>query len=40
MLGGEEVAHGAVLVFSARGAPPTTRYEAKSRALQVIDATS
>src|SRR6267142_6154692 len=32
-------AHGAVLVFSAHGVPPTVRDEAKSRALKVIDAT-
>src|SRR5260370_28164514 len=35
----EEVPHGAVLVFSAHGVPPTVREEAKSRALKVIDAT-
>jgi 4-hydroxy-3-methylbut-2-enyl diphosphate reductase len=35
----EEVPHGAVLVFSAHGVPPTVRDEAKSRALKVIDAT-
>jgi 4-hydroxy-3-methylbut-2-enyl diphosphate reductase len=35
----EEVPHGAVLVFSAHGVPPTVRGEAKSRALKVIDAT-
>src|SRR5260370_40632814 len=35
----EEVPHGAVLVFSAHGAPPTVREEAKSRELKVIDAT-
>ena len=34
-----EVPHGAVLVFSAHGVPPTVRYEAKSRSLRVIDAT-
>jgi len=34
----EEVPHGAVLVFSAHGVPPTVRDEAKSRALKVIDA--
>ena len=33
----EEVPHGAVLVFSAHGVPPTVREEAKSRALKVID---
>src|SRR6266849_6042529 len=35
----EEVPHGAVLVFSAHGVPPTVGEEAKSRALKVIDAT-
>src|SRR5260370_9562292 len=35
----EEVPHGAVLVFSAHGVPPTVREEAKSRELKVIDAT-
>jgi 4-hydroxy-3-methylbut-2-enyl diphosphate reductase IspH len=40
ILGREELPHGAVFVLSARGAPPTIRYEAKSLALQVIDATS
>src|SRR6202521_385071 len=35
----EEVPHGAVLVFSAHGVPPTVREEAKSRALRVVDAT-
>src|SRR6266702_257199 len=35
----EEVPHGAVLVFSAHGVPPTVRDEAKARALKVIDAT-
>src|ERR1700746_587351 len=35
----EEVPHGAVLVFSAHGVPPTVRDEAKARALRVIDAT-
>src|SRR6266699_3109349 len=35
----EEVPHGAVLVFSAHGVPPTVRDEAKSRSLKVIDAT-
>src|SRR5437762_7144207 len=35
----EEVPHGAVLVFSAHGVPPTVRDEAKSRELKVIDAT-
>src|SRR5215831_12036351 len=35
----EEVPHGAVLVFSAHGVPPTVRDEAKSRNLKVIDAT-
>src|SRR6266699_415655 len=34
----EEVPHGAVLVFSAHGVPPTVRDEAKSRALTVIAA--
>jgi 4-hydroxy-3-methylbut-2-enyl diphosphate reductase len=34
-----EVPHGAVLVFSAHGVPPTVRDEAKSRSLRVIDAT-
>jgi 4-hydroxy-3-methylbut-2-en-1-yl diphosphate reductase len=34
-----EVPHGAVLVFSAHGVPPTVRGEAKSRSLRVIDAT-
>src|ERR1700745_3244169 len=34
----EEVPHGAVLVFSAHGVPPTVRDEAKARALKVIDA--
>ncbi|HYA98574.1 MAG TPA: 4-hydroxy-3-methylbut-2-enyl diphosphate reductase [Methylomirabilota bacterium] len=34
-----EVPHGAVLVFSAHGVPPTVRDEAKERALRVIDAT-
>jgi len=34
-----EVPHGAVLVFSAHGVPPTVRTEAKSRSLRVIDAT-
>jgi 4-hydroxy-3-methylbut-2-enyl diphosphate reductase len=34
-----EVPHGAVLVFSAHGVPPTVRDEAKGRALRVIDAT-
>src|SRR5258708_24552325 len=36
----EEVPHGAVLVFSAHGVPPTVPDEAKSRELKVIDATS
>ena len=31
----EEVPHGAVLVFSAHGVPPTVREEAKSRELKV-----
>src|SRR5215472_5008817 len=31
--------HGAVLVFSAHGVPPTVRDEAKARELKVIDAT-
>jgi len=35
----EEVPHGAVLVFSAHGVPPTVRQEAKDRQLRVIDAT-
>ena len=35
----DEVPHGAVLVFSAHGVPPTVREEAKSRSLKVIDAT-
>jgi 4-hydroxy-3-methylbut-2-en-1-yl diphosphate reductase len=35
----EEVPHGAVLVFSAHGVPPTVRQEAKGRELRVIDAT-
>jgi len=35
----EEVPHGAVLVFSAHGVPPTVRDEAKARSLKVIDAT-
>src|SRR6201998_2603840 len=35
----EEVPHGAVLVFSAHGVPPTVRDEAKARELRVIDAT-
>ncbi|MGB2678745.1 MAG: 4-hydroxy-3-methylbut-2-enyl diphosphate reductase [Candidatus Acidiferrum sp.] len=34
-----EVPHGAVLVFSAHGVPPTVRDEAKERSLRVIDAT-
>jgi len=34
-----EVPHGAVLVFSAHGVPPTVREEAKARNLRVIDAT-
>jgi 4-hydroxy-3-methylbut-2-enyl diphosphate reductase len=34
-----EVPHGAVLVFSAHGVPPTVRGEAKDRELRVIDAT-
>jgi 4-hydroxy-3-methylbut-2-en-1-yl diphosphate reductase len=34
-----EVPHGAVLVFSAHGVPPTVRGEAKERSLRVIDAT-
>ena len=34
-----EVPHGAVLVFSAHGVPPTVRGEAKERQLRVIDAT-
>ena len=35
----DEVPHGAVLVFSAHGVPPTVREEAKARELKVIDAT-
>src|SRR6516225_5150259 len=35
----EDVPHGAVLVFSAHGVPPTVRDEAKQRSLRVIDAT-
>jgi 4-hydroxy-3-methylbut-2-en-1-yl diphosphate reductase len=35
----EDVPHGAVLVFSAHGVPPTVRQEARDRALKVIDAT-
>jgi 4-hydroxy-3-methylbut-2-enyl diphosphate reductase len=35
----DDVPHGAVLVFSAHGVPPTVRQEAKDRALRVIDAT-
>src|SRR5450432_1237601 len=35
----EDVPHGAVLVFSAHGVPPTVRDEAKERSLRVIDAT-
>jgi len=34
-----EVPHGAVLVFSAHGVPPTVREEARERQLRVIDAT-
>jgi 4-hydroxy-3-methylbut-2-enyl diphosphate reductase len=34
-----EVPHGAVLVFSAHGVPPTVREEARARNLRVIDAT-
>src|ERR1700686_2902630 len=34
-----DVPHGAVLVFSAHGVPPTVREEAKDRSLKVIDAT-
>src|SRR5450755_1429762 len=34
-----DVPHGAVLVFSAHGVPPTVRDEAKARSLKVIDAT-
>lgn len=34
-----EVPHGAVLIFSAHGVPPTVRDEAKERELRVIDAT-
>ena len=35
----DAVPHGAVLVFSAHGVPPTVRDEAKARSLKVIDAT-
>src|SRR6202023_2310610 len=35
----EDVPHGAVLVFSAHGVPPTVRKEANDRSLKVIDAT-
>src|SRR6202051_3354133 len=35
----EDVPHGAVLVFSAHGVPPTVRQEAQDRSLKVIDAT-
>src|ERR1700683_2400464 len=35
----EEVPLGSVLVFSAHGVPPTTREEASTRQLRVIDAT-
>jgi 4-hydroxy-3-methylbut-2-enyl diphosphate reductase len=35
----DAVPHGAVLVFSAHGVPPTVRQEAKDRELRVIDAT-
>src|SRR5271155_5768530 len=35
----DDVPHGAVLVFSAHGVPPTVRDEAKQRSLRVIDAT-
>src|ERR1700688_18337 len=35
----DDVPHGAVLVFSAHGVPPTVRQEAKDRSLKVIDAT-
>src|ERR1700688_2592525 len=35
----DDVPHGAVLVFSAHGVPPTVRDEAKARSLKVIDAT-
>jgi 4-hydroxy-3-methylbut-2-enyl diphosphate reductase len=35
----EDVPHGAVLVFSAHGVPPTVREEARQRSLKVIDAT-
>src|SRR3989475_12396329 len=35
----DEVPHGAVLVFSAHGVPPTVRDEARERSLKVIDAT-
>src|SRR5947209_19377210 len=35
----DAVPHGAVLVFSAHGVPPTVRQEAKDRELKVIDAT-
>src|SRR5256886_10884964 len=35
----EEVPHGAVLLLSAHGVPPTVRAEANSRELKVMDAT-
>src|SRR6202008_1562198 len=35
----DAVPHGAVLVFSAHGVPPTVRQEARDRELRVIDAT-
>src|SRR5260370_21898745 len=35
----EEVPHGAALVFSSHGVPPTVREAATSRKLTVIDAT-
>src|ERR1700752_4515023 len=34
-----DVPHGAVLIFSAHGVPPTVRDEAQERQLRVIDAT-
>src|SRR6202050_5884379 len=34
-----DVPHGAVLVFSAHGVPPTVRDEAKERSLKLMDAT-
>ena len=35
----DDVPHGAVLVFSAHGVPPTVRKEAQDRSLKVINAT-